>query len=358
MNQLAGALVGKHVGPVLVCGGAPCLPADLEVLRHGGFDLANAVIVSGNEHAVHAGMAPDYISVNDDVHTVLNTHQEPRMRKLAPYAKLLSRHWWGDYRHPKMIKANSGITGLLWAGIMGANPIIAAGFELYRGKGCYFHSNGGTMSPSMQRPDMFMLRQVEELKKLLQHTPLRAVSGPLAQHFGKWDPAEKFPPRELTRLEQDLQAELPDARYFCASDADMAWDGAVMPRGVPFAVTAQEARNAPGGFVDTTGREPDEVMLEQAAKARAAHHRYLDMVSKVRRSQRGVRSGIYDSDIIRIIRQVEEGRALLEISRQCGLPKEQIAFLIKTTGAKDETRQGVGHDVVPVQHTADGAAPH
>lgn len=362
MSELAGKLVGKHAGPVLVCGGAPNLPSDLEILRAGGFDLDAAIIVSGNEHAIYAGLSPRYIVANDDVHTVLHEHQEPRLRRIAPDAKLCSRHWWADYRHPKMIKANSGMTALLWGAMMGGNPVIAAGFELYRGAECYFHKRWTASSPSMARPDDFMLRQVKELKKLLGDTPLRAVSGPLARHWPKWDPAEKFPEREHTALEQELLAELPGARRVCAATEECVWDGALVPRGALIAATQREVQEAlrDQGFVDVTDQPLDEALQARAEQGRREHQRTLALIAKVRNHPRSVRRGIYDADLIRIIRWTEQGLNPRAIQLKCGLPKEQVEFLVKTMGVGNvaEAGQGVGRDADAVQHPADGAAPN
>lgn len=335
MSQLATALIGKHGGPILVCGGAPCLPGDLDKLHRGGFDLGNAVIISGNEHAVHAGMAPDYIAVNDDVHTVLGVHQEPRMRAMAPYAKLLSRHWWADYRHPKMIKANSGITGIVWAMLMGANPIITAGFELYRGKQCYFHNKVSFTSPSMNRPDMFMHRQVEELKRVLQHVPLRAVSGPLAKAFALWRPDEQFTPRGPTELEARLAALQPRKVYAATTTV---WDGAVVPKGATFAVLPGESKDAVRfqGFLDVTDKEPTAAAAEEVAAVRARHLRHMELVARARGNPRGVRRGLYDADLVRIAEWTEGGDSPAAIAQRTGLPKEQVLHLVKAMGVGNE----------------------
>jgi hypothetical protein len=356
VSELASALIGRHVGPVLVCGGAPCLPSDLEVLRHGGFGLAHAVIVSGNEHAVYAGMAPDYISVNDDVHTVLHTHQEPRLRKLAPYAKLLSRHWWADYRYPKMIKANSGLTGVVWALLMGANPIITAGFEMYRGKNCYFHDRYAAESPSMSRPDDFMSRQIDALKDLLQDAPLRAVSGPLARAFGKWDPAETFAPRKQTALEERVASEKPRRMMAMTTTG---WDQSMIPRGGIVAATEREATEAARfGFIDVTDKDPSQAKIEHYEALRRRHLRILGLIAKVRRHPRSVRRGIYDEDLARLVEWVEEGQTPKEISKRTGLPLEQVNFLIRTMGVENEIGKALGRDEADLPQSRDGASPN
>lgn len=338
MNKLIGELVGKHSGPVLVVGAAPCLPNDLRILREGGFDVDGAVIVSGNEHAVYAGLKPHYIVANDDVHTVLKVHQEPRLRQIAPYAKLCTRHWWGDYRSHKMLKANSGITALLWGSLMGGNPVIAAGFELYRGHGCYFHSKASHGSPSMARPDQFMLAQVEELKRKLDGAPLRAVSGPLAAAFGKWNPNEKFEPRPRTNLENQLAADAADARVLCAVSEASNWQNAAVPQGMTFAASRKEVFDVhlDAAFADVTGKDLGNVLEEHRLYIMKEHDRMLAMIAKARNSRQSVRRGIYDQDLIRIVKMHEAGTQHATIARATGLPEAQIRALLKLMGAINE----------------------
>jgi hypothetical protein len=359
MSKLIGELVGQHKGPVLVIGAAPCLPKDLAALRAGGFDFDKAVIVSGNEHAVYAGLKPRYIVSNDDVHTVLKVHQEPRLRQIAPYAKLCTRHWWGDYRSHKMIKANSGITALLWGSLMGGNPTIAAGFELYRGAGCYFHSKAAHTSPSMSRPDQFMLAQVVELRERLGGAPLRAVSGPLAHEFGLWRPEEVFQPRAHTDLEYQLMAEALDSRVLCAITDASNWQNAVVPQGMTFAATAKEAMDLhiESAFIDVTGKDLDGALAARREYIMREHERLLAMIAKARNSRQSVRRGIYGQDLMRIVRMREAGNTLAVIAKAVGFPEGQIKTLLKLMGVTDEAGKNVGRDSAPVQQPLHGDAP-
>jgi hypothetical protein len=58
------------------------------------------------------------------------------------------------------------------------------------------------------------------------------------------------------------------------------------------------------------------------------------MVANVRKHPRSVRRGIYVSDLKRIIYWTEGGETPEQIQRRCGLPKDQVAFLVKTMGVQ------------------------
>jgi hypothetical protein len=351
VNQLVGKLVGQYAGPILVVGGAPGALEELEVLKVGGFDFERCLIISANEHAIHAGLKAQFACVNDDIHHTLQIHQEPRLRELMPGVKLLSRHWWADYRSPQLMACNSGLKALLYAAILGANPIIVVGIQHYH-NGLYFHEDKGRKSnPNLARDGSYFNKQTTSIKEQLQGVPVRTISGPLTHIWPKWKPEEKFTPRPLLELERKAQADAVTMRYVCTLTADVAFEGALIPERFVFAVTRGEllAWGHGDSIEDATHWDLENVAAGLAASQearRAEQVRLRQMISRLRASRRGISRSIYDADIVRIIRWTESGELPEHIAGRTGLPKEQVAFIAKMTGAapltEDTIRRSAG----------------
>ncbi len=336
VNQLVGSLVGRYARPVLVVGGAPGAPEELKLLVDGGFDIENCLIVSANEHAIHLGLKPQFACVNDDVHHTLGTHQEPRLRELMPDVKLLSRHWWADYRSPQLLACNSGLKALLYAAILGANPVVVIGIQHYS-NGLYFHKHPGSggKNPNLDRGASYFAKQTKKLVTELQGVPIRPVSGPLTQLWPKWNPAETFEPRALTALEIEARDDAADTRYVCTTMAGFGFQQALVPKNIVFAVTRAEVFGIghTNAVKEVTGTDLGDSALEQAqAESRAEHVRMQAMIHKLRSSRRGIRRTFYDADIVRLIGWVEGGQALPLVAGRIGLPIQQVQFMVDTMG--------------------------
>jgi hypothetical protein len=335
INQLVGKAVGQYTGPILVVGGAPGVLEELELLHAGGYEPTDHLIISANEHAIHAGLWPDFCCANDDIHSTLRVHQEPRLRELMPTTRLLSRHWWADYRSPQLLACNSGLKALLYAAILGANPIIVIGIQHYS-NGLYFHPDSSRKkNPNLDRGEAYFRKQTSKLQAMLKGVPVRPVSGPLTQLWPKWDPAETFKQRDVSELERKAQADAATQRYVYTKTVGVAFEGALVPERMIFAVTEREMRNIVNADTVMEVTDLENVSRDLAAdqeRSRAEHARYIRMVSKVRASRRGVRRGIADGDIVRIIRRVESGESASGIAKLMGLPAEQVGFMVKTMG--------------------------
>jgi hypothetical protein len=322
-------------------GGAPSVPEELAYLREQGFDTQQCLIISANEHAIHVGLKPQFACCNDDIHHTLQVHQEPRLRELMPGVKLLSRHWWADYRSPQLMPCNSGMKALLYAAILGANPVIVIGIQHYS-SGLYFHEDGGRKSnPNLARDASYFNKQTTAVKKALGRVPVRPVSGPLTQVWPKWEPAETFAPRALSELELKAQADAATMRYVCTTTEGVSFESSLVPERFVFAVTRAEllAWGHCEDVEDATHWNLDNVAADLAASQtarRAEQVRLRGMISKLRNSRRSISRSIYDADLVRIIRWAEAGQDAEHIAKRTGLPKEQVAFIITTTGAKHE----------------------
>jgi hypothetical protein len=344
INQLVGNLVGQYAGPILVVGGAPGVPEELEVLRAGGFDLEKCLIISANEHAMHAGLKPHFACVNDDVHSTLNVYQEPRIRGLLPDTKLLSRHWWADYRSPQLMACNSGLKALMYAAILGANPVIVIGIQNYS-NGLYFHEDHGKKSnPNLLREASYFSKQVRMVQQAMQGVPVRTISGPLTHTWPKWNPREQFDTREQCQLERKALDDAAHGRYVCTMLEAVTFEGALIPLRTVFAVTKGEllAWGRSDAIQDATGWDLNKIEAELEAtyeQRRAERARLQQLIAKVRNSRRGISRSIYDADILRIIRWTEAGQTPAHIAKRTGMPKEQVQFMVKTMGLDNP----VGH---------------
>lgn len=165
-----GELVMAHKGArICVMGGGPTLASDVEKVKAD-------VWISANEHG--AKLRPvDYVLAMDNIHTVLRVPMEGHIR---PHTKapIIGPWHWCDYDlstyplSPKMLL--SGVIASWAAYLMGAHPVIMAGFDCYGGMG----------------------RAVGHHKSYVPHVKaqVRVVSGPLLELYKQYDPAEKFAP--------------------------------------------------------------------------------------------------------------------------------------------------------------------
>ncbi len=337
INKLVGTLVGTYSGPILVVGGAPGTIEEIAWLKEHGFDFDKCLIISANEHAVYAGLKPHYACVNDDIHSTLQIHQEPRMREMMPGTKLLSRHWWADYRNPQLMACNSGLKALLYAAILGANPIVVIGIQNYS-NGLYFHADKSKKpNPNMQREASYFGKQTAKVKDALGNVPVRTVSGPLTQTWPKWNPGETFAPRQLCQLEIKARQDAADTRYVCSTNDSAAFETSLVPKNCIFAVTRAELTHLGHNLdlVDATGwdlRAWEKALGETLQARRDEQARLRRLIAKVRTSRRGIRRNFYDADIVRIIKLAEGGSPVGTIAERSGLPKEQVKFMLETMG--------------------------
>ncbi len=173
----------KHRGArICVMGGGPTLPGDAE-------QVEADIWISANEHG--AKVRPvDYVLAMDNLHTTLNVQMEGHIRQHTD-APIIGPWHWCDYGlttyplSPRLLL--SGVIASWAAYLMGAHPVILAGFDCY----------GGTP------------RSVNQHKDYVPHVKceVRVVSGPLAQFwplyrrdecFGEYEPPDVFGEVEMT----------------------------------------------------------------------------------------------------------------------------------------------------------------
>lgn len=161
-------LIMKHKGKkICLMGGAKSLASDLE-------KVDADIYISINNHGAKLREV-DYIVCMDNVHTGNKQEMRHFLREFSD-APVISPWHWGQYQmlrwpdYPYLF--NSGVIGSWIAYLMGAHPIIFAGFDCYGG-------------------DKRIIGMHETFVKHNQ-CECRVVSGPLLQLYPAYDPKEKF----------------------------------------------------------------------------------------------------------------------------------------------------------------------
>jgi hypothetical protein len=161
-------LIMKHAGArICVMGGSKCLDSDLEQVKAD-------IYISVNDHGARRRKV-DYIVCMDNVHTANKREMRHYLRQFSDAPVVSPWHWSTYQMHkwpgfPKLF--NSGIMASWVAYLMGAHPVILAGFDCYGGD-----------------------RRIMDMHK--DYIPnikaqVRVVSGPLQKFYPAYDKAEKF----------------------------------------------------------------------------------------------------------------------------------------------------------------------
>ncbi len=159
-------LAGKYKGrPAVVMGGAPSLP---EALKH---CPADAVYISANQHGALLRKV-DYIVYTDRAHQRTNCPMRLMLKKYG--APLVAPQLDADYFMETTIQANSGIRAILLAGILGCDPIIVTGIEMYQGK-TYFHDPEAKSSGFNKDPDKINA-MLGELVMVTSHLNIQQIN--------------------------------------------------------------------------------------------------------------------------------------------------------------------------------------
>jgi hypothetical protein len=161
-----GELVMRHKGArICVMGGGPNLASDIEKVQAD-------IWISCNDHG--ARLRPvDYVVAMDNIHTGLQVPMEGHIR---PHTKapIIGPWHWCDYGlatyplSPRLLL--SGVIAQWVAYLMGAHPLILAGFDCY----------GGTQ------------RSIDQHRSYVPHVrcAVRVVSGPLVGTWPKYSADE------------------------------------------------------------------------------------------------------------------------------------------------------------------------
>ena len=161
-------LIMKHAGQrICIMGGSKSLDSDLE-------QVDADVYISVNDHGARRRPV-DYIVCMDNIHTVKRVEMRHYLREFSD-APVISPWHWGDYQicrwpeYPYLF--NSGVIAS-WIGyLMGAHPLVFAGFDCYGG-------------------DKRIIGMHETFVKHV-NCECRVASGPLQQIYQPHDEDEKF----------------------------------------------------------------------------------------------------------------------------------------------------------------------
>lgn len=200
LKRLVADLYNSQAGkPVLVIGGGPSAPRDLENIPGN----ESMFTISANGHAFKIpDRRVDLIMCKDHTeHPPLKMRpKDPRLLplmepKLRPYGvPIVTRHYWADYRMgPWPVNGgNSGMYAIALGVFLGGWPVIVTGVDCFQ-QGTYFHSLSED-NVSNGKMAGYWLRRLTSLMQQMRGCQIRALSGLAARAFGRYRPGEALPP--------------------------------------------------------------------------------------------------------------------------------------------------------------------
>lgn len=226
MQRLVTALFNRWEGkPALVIGGGPSVLRDLPKLSHDNISL----VISANEHGFKQDkFKVDLVTNVDKMHCL---HKIPMEKILRPYGvPIVNRHSWADYRLPDWhFSGNTGMTAIALAALLGANPVIVTGIDMWYGGRIYFHDKGAKPTKDKRVRESVRRRDKMRVKPLVQFcvgARVQPMSGVLLEWFNPYEPGKSVkasrPVGYRLRLEEETTEVLCEVtRPFVMSSNDM-----------------------------------------------------------------------------------------------------------------------------------------
>ena len=136
----------------------------------------------------------DFIVNVDKIHCAQRVHMETFLR---PYGvPIINQHTWADYRLVDWkFAANTGITAIAVACMLGCWPVVVTGCDLFGTGRVYFHDQDFKTKnprPKTGAPSHYAKQRMKELRTWSANYPIRPVSGPLTEFFTTWSLDETF----------------------------------------------------------------------------------------------------------------------------------------------------------------------
>ncbi len=165
-----------------ILGGGPSLPADLERLPR------DCVLISVNHHALRL-CRPDYMVYLDDPRAIpelaeaIDVFQGIKVSPMPSSDVILPKgeYWEGGF---------SSALATWFALWREYGPVILCGMDCYQGAQKYFYDRTGFQHPVFDFP---LENHLRSWRLAFRHCPhpeaIRAMSGPLIEVFGHYEPA-------------------------------------------------------------------------------------------------------------------------------------------------------------------------
>jgi uncharacterized Rossmann fold enzyme len=166
--------------PAAILGGGPSLPADIKKIP------SSAATFGCNDHALHIGILPWYMVVNDD--PACKPHLLKAMMIYKKNGKVISpniQHTDIDLSGVDYWHDLTSMTACWIAEYMGCAPIYLCGMDLYQGAAKYCHDKDDGIAKAIY--DRTLEQHLAHWRKAFTHLQhpeqLIAVSGPLVELF-------------------------------------------------------------------------------------------------------------------------------------------------------------------------------
>jgi hypothetical protein len=157
-------------------------------------------VISANQHGYMQTRFPVTLAVCcDKKHCKERVPMGPFLRQWTDKmgGAIVSRWSFADYRLGDWrFVGNSGLTAVAVAAALGCNPIIATGLDFWATGREYFHEPTAQRSkraPAATALAVHQRKKVGSLEQFTNGANIRALSGPMAAVFGRYDPLRKLP---------------------------------------------------------------------------------------------------------------------------------------------------------------------
>lgn len=184
--RLISEIAHRHTGsPAIVIGGGPGALADLDILKKIP-EFSRAAVISANGH----GFKQDVFEVDYTVSVdwYFSNTRTRMVDHLAEHGKPCITRWsTASYRLPEWnMNADSGLTAMAVAYILGCGPIVPVGFDRYTGLKRYFWQKTPETGWDKRRPPTHINTQsnLRHAVRFLDGADVRLLSrGPLLEYF-------------------------------------------------------------------------------------------------------------------------------------------------------------------------------
>lgn len=189
VQRLIDDIIEPHYGkPILVIGGGGSVRLDLAALPDPSYFSA---VISANDHGCRQHKYP--VTYMHNLDTVHSERKIPMREFMRPFGfPVINQFGWADILMPKGRRPmNSGLSAVALAAVLGGHPVVTTGIDMWIDGNVYFHRVKDV--PRIPPSRVGVKNKMTELQYWVQHTVVRSLRGPVAEHYGRFDINEALP---------------------------------------------------------------------------------------------------------------------------------------------------------------------